>query len=138
MGDHPLRTPSHHRLGEPLPHQLANGPQDHLQVDCSFNNCGHAAPLHRAVLAPVSRCYPPVIGRLSTRYSPVRQSPGGASTTLLLRLACVKPAASVRPEPGSNSPLYILNISCRTVQTHSTICLSLSLCSKNFTHHNIK
>ena len=26
----------------------------------------------------------------------------------LLRLACVKHAASVRPEPGSNSPLYEL------------------------------
>ena len=25
---------------------------------------------------------------------------------VLLRLACVKHAASVRPEPGSNSPLY--------------------------------
>ena len=25
------------------------------------------------------------------------------------RLACVKPAASVHPEPGSNSSLYIVN-----------------------------
>jgi hypothetical protein len=25
-----------------------------------------------------------------------------------VRLACIKPAASVHPEPGSNSPLYIL------------------------------
>ena len=26
------------------------------------------------------------------------------------RLACVRHAASVRPEPGSNSPLYITNL----------------------------
>ena len=29
---------------------------------------------------------------------------------LTVRLACVKPAASVRPEPGSNSPSYIFRI----------------------------
>ena len=28
------------------------------------------------------------------------------------RLACVKPAASVHPEPGSNSSLYILLLNC--------------------------
>ena len=46
---------------------------------------------------------------MHTCYSPVRQSPaGGASTSPdALRLACVKPAASVHPEPGSNSPLFI-------------------------------
>src|SRR3954451_11074634 len=55
------------------------------------------------VLAPVSEGYPKVQGRLLTCYSPVRRSstPKGLSA----RLACVKHAASVRPEPGSNSPL---------------------------------
>src|SRR5205823_13475238 len=54
------------------------------------------------VLAPVSRSYPRARGRLPTCYSPVRRSctPKG----LTARLACVKHAASVRPEPGSNSP----------------------------------
>src|ERR1700712_1029605 len=54
------------------------------------------------VLAPVSKCYPRARGRLPTCYSPVRHSstPKGLS----VRLACVKHAASVRPEPGSNSP----------------------------------
>src|SRR6185436_14057183 len=54
------------------------------------------------VLAPVSEGYPKVQGRLLTCYSPVRRSstPKGLSA----RLACVKHAASVRPEPGSNSP----------------------------------
>ena len=105
VGDHPLRPPSYHRLGKPLPYQLTNSTQTHLYPAETFNNCDHAAPLHYAVLAPLSQCYPPDIGRLSTRYSPVRQSPVKASFHLLLRLACVKPAASVRPEPGSNSPL---------------------------------
>ena len=54
------------------------------------------------VLDPVSRAYPRVGGRSPTCYSPVRRSctPKG----LTARLACVKHAASVRPEPGSNSP----------------------------------
>jgi hypothetical protein len=44
---------------------------------------------------------------LLTCYSPVRRSstPKGLSA----RLACVKHAASVRPEPGSNSPLMSIN-----------------------------
>ncbi len=36
-------------------------------------------------------------------YSPVRHSPPGASTRAAVRLACVKHAASVQSEPGSNS-----------------------------------
>ena len=62
-----------------------------------------------AGLASLSEGCPPVEGRLHTCYSPVRQSPaGGASTSPdALRLACVKPAASVHPEPGSNSPLLV-------------------------------
>jgi hypothetical protein len=27
-----------------------------------------------------------------------------------VQLACIKPAASVHPEPGSNSPLYIISL----------------------------
>ena len=61
-------------------------------------------------LASLSGGCPPDRGRLHTCYSPVRHSPaGGASSSpAAVRLACVKPAASVHPEPGSNSPL--LNI----------------------------
>src|SRR3954452_8441004 len=59
------------------------------------------------VLDPVSQAYPRVKGRSPTCYSPVRRSctPKG----LTARLACVKHAASVRPEPGSNSPLKIVD-----------------------------
>ncbi len=45
-------------------------------------------------------------GRLHTRYAPVRRSQGPKASTP--RLACVKPAASVHPEPGSNSSSYIV------------------------------
>ena len=42
---------------------------------------------------------------MHTRYAPVRHSrpPEGGLT---VRLACIRPAASVHPEPGSNSSLY--------------------------------
>jgi hypothetical protein len=51
-----------------------------------------------------------VKGRLDTRYSPVRRSPTRKASFPLAapQLACVKPVASVHPEPGSNSPLYKL------------------------------
>ena len=57
-----------------------------------------------AVLAPLSRSYPPSKGRLPTRYSPVRHSTQGRSP-FLVRLACVRHAASVHSEPESNSPV---------------------------------
>ena len=56
------------------------------------------------ILDPVSQAYPEVQGRSPTCYSPVRHSSTSASTGLSVRLACVKHAASVHPEPGSNSP----------------------------------
>ena len=50
------------------------------------------------VLSVVSNGYPRLRGRLPTCYSPVRH---GIAT---IRLACIRHAASVNPEPGSNSP----------------------------------
>ena len=64
------------------------------------------------VLRDVSIDYPPHTGTLLTRYSPFRRSPPGIATRAAPRLACVKPAASVHPEPGSNSSLYnFINLS---------------------------
>ena len=37
----------------------------------------------------------------------MRHSSSGASTNVTVRLACVRPAASVHPEPGSNSSSLI-------------------------------
>ena len=66
--------------------------------------CGVMA---RPALPPVSRSYSGARGRLVTHYSPVRHSHSQASLTDPVRLACVKHAASVRPEPESNSPQEI-------------------------------
>src|SRR5947209_13341081 len=57
-----------------------------------------------AVLAPVSRGYSPLQGRLVTCYSPGRHFTHGL-LHFLVRLACVRHAASVDSEPGSNSRL---------------------------------
>ena len=64
-----------------------------------------------AGLASLSEGCPPDRGRLHTCYSPVRRSPAECASTLPAapRLACVKPAASVHPEPGSNSPLFYIS-----------------------------
>ena len=59
------------------------------------------------VLVPLSACYSGYEDRLSTRYSPVRHSTRNRSP-FRVRLACVKHAASVRSEPGSNSPVQCL------------------------------
>ena len=65
-----------------------------------------------AVLASLSEGCTPDRGRLHTCYSPVRHSPAerASSFPAAVRLACVKPAASVHPEPGSNSPLLVIYI----------------------------
>ena len=47
-------------------------------------------------------------------YSPVRHS----IVNYRVRLACIRHAASVHPEPGSNSPLYLLQL---------CVCLALML-----------
>src|ERR1700678_126315 len=57
-----------------------------------------------AVLASVSRCYSTLEGRLVTCYSPGRHFTQGL-LPFLVRLACVRHAASVDSEPGSNSHL---------------------------------
>jgi hypothetical protein len=55
-----------------------------------------------AVLAFLSERYPPLEGRSPTRYSPVCHSTQGRSP-FRVRLACIRHAASVDSEPGSNS-----------------------------------
>ncbi len=73
MADHPLRSATDRRLGGLLSHQLANQTRVHLIPPEFFTPC-HATLCAYAVLPAVSSCYPPVQGRLPTRYSPVRHS----------------------------------------------------------------
>ena len=70
-------------------------------------NKGPCDPSAYGGLGDVSIGYPPVTGMSLTRYAPLRRSPACIATPAAPRLACVKPAASVHPEPGSNSSLYI-------------------------------
>ena len=101
------------RLGRPLPCQQANPTRVHL-IPPEFFTPYHAVLCAYAVLAVISNCYPPVWGRLPTRYSPVRRSVNPKSIRKLhpnrfARLACVRHAASVHPEPGSNSHIKVLS-----------------------------
>ena len=102
MAVHPLRPATRRRLGRPLPHQQADRPRAHPTPKKLSTTT--SKKWSYPVLDPVSQAYPEVRGRSPTCYSPVRHSSTQASLGLSVRLACVKHAASVHPEPGSNSP----------------------------------
>ena len=70
MADHPLKPATDRRLGGPLHPQLANQMQTHLQAP-EFSRIVSQLRAY-GVLAEVSLCCPPLEGRLSTYYSPVR------------------------------------------------------------------
>ena len=106
MADHPLRPATDRRLGRPLPHQLAN------PTSAAPKARGLAIPLfpaHRICGISVTfATLSPTSGHVPMHYSPVRHSPSGASTHAAVRLACVRHAASVQSEPGSNSSVQFL------------------------------
>ena len=101
MADRPLRPATDRRLGGLLPHQQAN------QISAALIARGLTVPRFppqgvcgiSAAFAALS----PTIRYVPIYYSPVRHSPPGASTRAAVRLACVRHAASVQSEPGSNS-----------------------------------
>ena len=106
MAGRPLRPATARCLGTPLPHQLANQTS--------------AAPLAQGLAIP---CFPPqryaVLAHLSMRYSPLKDTfrcithpfatRRQAEAPAAVRLACVKHAASVQSEPGSNSSVLSLS-----------------------------
>ena len=102
MAGRSLNPATHRRLGGPLPRLLPNGPRPHPRPP-GLSPGGHAPSREYPVLAWLSPGYPGVGGRLVTCYSPVRHSTRTRGC-FLVRLACVRHAASVHPEPGSNSP----------------------------------
>ena len=110
MGDLPLRTPTHRRLGRPLPYQLPNAPHAHPSPEL-LPLTSRGCP--RKVLCCISRnffrlstCDGQVAYVLLTR-APVAGWREQALSPAAPRLACVKPVASVHPEPGSNSSLLL-------------------------------
>ena len=69
MADHPLKPARDRRLGEPLPHQLANPTQAPPKAPEGFNPkiiCGISHPFGQLFLT---------LGHIPTRYSAVRRSP---------------------------------------------------------------
>ena len=128
---HSLKPATDHRLGRPLPCQLTNQTRAH-PVPPWFSLLCHAAQQAYAVLAAISGCCPPVQGRLPTRYSPVRRSVTSFflrrfKTKCFARLACVKHAASVHPEPGSNSRYKFFPSGSTFWLIHPIYCLPLLL-----------
>ena len=116
MGDLPLRTPTDRRLGGPLPRQQPNRTHPHpLAMNLWYSS--DVLEIQHRVLIRLSPGYPLLRARLDTRYSPVRRSPSTCASTdhAAPRLACVKPVASVHPEPGSNSSLYNFYVSDRKI-----------------------
>ena len=108
VADRPLRPATDRRPGEPLPHQLANRPQAPppapLRALLPFFVRGGAY----AGLSALSRRYPSLRGRYPCVTHP-SATPSACAEGV--RLACVRHAASVYPEPGSNSPSKcILNL----------------------------
>src|SRR5690606_927000 len=90
-----------------------------------------------AVLVPVSRGYPPQIGRFRCVPHPsATRHPESKLSCAAVRLACVRPAASVHSEPGSNSSLKIAWTEVQTLecsrrpelQLPACICMHLNRC----------
>ena len=82
------------------------------------------------MLVRISPGYSPLTGRLHTCYSPVRRSPPlYCYACAAPRLACVRPVASVHPEPGSNSSLYLFFFFIIPSKRHLTELTSFSLLS---------
>ena len=128
MAVHPLRPATDRRLGEPLPHQLANQTRDHLSAHKALAvrgcplaaSCGISSRFQ--LLSPTER---QVSHALLTR-SPLSSTSINRSLnpSILVRLACVRHAASVRPEPGSNSQKMVSKMPKHFKSVFKKICLA--------------
>ena len=109
MADQSLNSATHHCLGRPLPHQLANAPRAHPKVTAyaafqtwimrfmllsGISTCFQVVSQSLGQIAHVLLTHPPLASNKSSRRN---------LWIRLDRLACIRHAASVRPEPGSNS-----------------------------------
>ncbi len=114
MAVHPLRPATDRRLGGPLPRLLANQTRGHLSAHKALTSqrclqevsCGISSRFQ--LLSPTERQVPHALLTRSPLSNPRRSYP--------VRLACVRHAASVRPEPGSNSQKVVSKASFQTPQ----------------------
>ena len=97
----PLRPATRRRLGRPSPHQQADRPRAHPPPK-NFP----PPPMRAKVVSGISPGFPELSqsGGQVTHVLLTRSPLIPARRRFTVRLACVKHAASVRPEPGSNSP----------------------------------
>ena len=95
LADHPLRSATDRSFGKPLPYQLANPTRAHLK----------AINLSPEGLIRYQLSFPIVIPNLQVdSHALLNRLPLSTwRTKFLVRLACIKRAANVRSEPGSNS-----------------------------------
>src|SRR6478672_7832105 len=113
----PLRPATDRRLGGPLPHQLANRAS---AAPLAQGPCGSPAFISRshAVLASLSTGYPPQEDTFRCITHPCAARRQGCPRAAA-RLACVRHAASVQSEPGSNSSIQSLTCKLLTAVHHS-------------------
>lgn len=115
MAGRPLRPATDRRLGRPLPHQLANLPS---AAPAARGPEGAPAFIRRsyAVLIRLSPGYPPLQDTFRCITHPFATRHQGCPRAAV-RLACVRHAASVQSEPGSNSSVqtcYCFSVSSET------------------------
>ena len=104
-----------------------------------------SVPCDPVVLCGISRCFhllSPCLGQivhaLLTRPPLELQLPSRRISTIIpARLACVKHAASVRPEPGSNSDVQSFILSSPTLKTGSPKPIPQLSSNKRFTLPNL-
>ena len=120
----PIWSATNRRLGGPLPHQLPNRTRVHL------------SPIKSLVAEP---CDPATLCGISVRFQTLSPMPRQVAHALLtrpplsllrsirrlplansVRLECVMHAASVHPEPGSNSRIICINSSLLRCNYHSS------------------
>ncbi len=144
MADRPLRPATDRRLGRPLPYQQANPTQAHPIVRGSEESPAFPRRAY-AVLAWVSPGCPPLLGRFLrvTHPSATRQRlthPEGIVWPVTVRLACVRHAASVQSEPGSNSSIITVRNNFRAdpknAKTKANLKVCSSMCVCNIQHEH--
>ena len=106
MAVHPLRPATDRRLGRPLPHQPANRTQAHPPaIACKQRPSFKSVPCGTDFVSGISTPFgvlSPAGGQVA--YALLTRSPlGFCRNKIPVRLACVRHAASVHHEPGSNS-----------------------------------
>jgi hypothetical protein len=108
VADHPLRPATDRRLGRPLPHQLANRTSAAPIAQGRYRSPALLLPDH-AVLAHLSMGYPPQLDTFRCVTHPFATRHQGCPRAAV-RLACVRHAASVQSEPGSNSSVQSIKL----------------------------